>query len=148
VGALACSAANVGFIAAFYGLGSIPINNVINQSVMNCAVYSLLVLWTHAARIGQWFDERQTATRRLEAELARARWNAMEMQLQPEQIAGQLDRLADLVPIDPAQAEEGVLDMADALRRLLHDAERAPASITAPAASGDAGTRSFSEVSS
>jgi hypothetical protein len=138
VGALACSAANLGFIWLFHGLASIPINNVLNQLVVNCAIYSLLVVWTHGAQIARWFDERQTATRRLEARIARARWNAMEMQLQPEWIAGHLERLERLVASDPARAEDGVLDMADSLRRLLQGTDRhssaTPTPVSLPAA--------------
>jgi hypothetical protein len=117
--ALASSAANIGIISSVYGFSALPMNNVLNQVVVNCAIYALLVVSTHAAQIGHWFDERQIATRRLEAELARMRWDAMEMKLPPEAIADELERLAALVEVDPSGAEEEVLDMADTLRRLL-----------------------------
>jgi hypothetical protein len=84
----------------------------LNQVVVNCAIYTLLVVWSHAERIARWFDERQTATRRLEAELARARWEATELRLSPELIAGDLERLAALVEVDADGAEDEVLDMA------------------------------------
>jgi hypothetical protein len=96
---------------------------VLNQVVVNCAIYALLVVWTHAEQIGLWFEERQTATRRLEAELAQARWDAMELELPPEAIAGELERLASLVAVDASEAEEEVLDMADALRKMLEGRE-------------------------
>lgn len=118
-GALGATAVNIGTIALVFGLDTVPTNNVLNQVVVNCAIYTLLVVWTHAERIGRWFDERQTATRRLEAELARARWETTEMRLSPELIAGELERLATLVEVDAAGAEDEVLDMADALRRRL-----------------------------
>jgi uncharacterized protein (DUF305 family) len=124
-GALGATAVNIGTIAMVFGLCTVPTNNVLNQVVVNFAIYTLLVVWTHAERIGRWFDERQTATRRLEAELARARWEATEMRLSPELIAGELERLATLVEVDASGAEDEVLDMADALRRRLkgaHDA--------------------------
>jgi hypothetical protein len=117
--ALACSAANIGIISAVYGFDGIPTNNVLNQAVVNFAIYSLLVAWTHANQVARWFDERQTATRRLEAELARAKWDAMELKLPPESIADELERLAELVEVDAGEAEEEVLDMADTLRRML-----------------------------
>ena len=123
--ALASSGANIWIISTFYGLGGLPVNNVLNQAVVNFAIYSLLVAWTHAHQLTRWFDERQTATRRLEAELARARWDAMEMKLSPELIAAELERLAALVEVDAAEAEEKVLDMADALRRKLQGGEPA-----------------------
>jgi hypothetical protein len=122
--ALASSALNIWIISVSFGSGGLPVNNVLNQAVVNFAIYSLLVAWTHANQVARWFDERQTATRRLEAELARARWNAMELKLPPESIADELERLAALVEVDPREAEEKVLDMADALRRMLeHDAD-------------------------
>ncbi|MEO8563467.1 MAG: histidine kinase [bacterium] len=128
VAALASSAANIAVISAVYGLGELPVNNVLNQAVVNFAIYSLLVAWTHANQVGRWFDERQTATRRLEAELARARWDAMELKLPPESIADELERIAELVMVNATAAEEEVLDMADTLRRMLEgeavDAER------------------------
>ena len=117
--ALGSSAANIGVIVAVYGREGIPTNNLLNQAVVNFAIYALLVAWTHANQVARWFDERQTATRRLEAELARARWDAMEMKLAPESIADELERLAELVGVDAREAEEEVLDMADTLRRML-----------------------------
>jgi uncharacterized protein (DUF305 family) len=125
VAALMATAINIGAIAAVFGFDTIPPNNVLNQVVVNCAIYTLLVVWSHAERIARWFDERQTATRRLEAELARARWEATEMRLSPELIAGELERIAELVEVDADDAEDAVLDMADALRRRLKGAEGA-----------------------
>ena len=125
-GALAAATVNVGSIIAVFGLDMIPLNNVLNQVVVNCAIYALLVVLAHAEPIARWFDERQTATRRLQAELARARWEATEMRLSPEIIAGELERLATLVELDTAGAEDDVLDMADALRRRLKGSD-APA---------------------
>jgi uncharacterized protein (DUF305 family) len=124
-GALGATAVNITTIAAVFGFSTLPTNNVLNQIVVNCAIYTLLVVWSHAERIARWFDERQTATRRLEAELARARWEATEMRLSPELIAGELERLATLVEIDADDAEDEVLDMADALRRRLKGADGA-----------------------
>ena len=124
-GALAATVVNIGAIAVVFGLSNVPTNNVLNQVVVNCAIYTLLVVWSHAERIARWFDERQTATRRLEAELARARLEATEMRLSPELIAGELERLATLVEEDADDAEDAVLDMADALRRRLKGAETA-----------------------
>jgi len=123
LGALGAATVNVGAIVAVFGLDMVPMNNVLNQVVVNCAIYTLLVVWAHAEPIARWFDERQTATRRLQAELARARWEATEMRLSPEAIAGELDRLAGLVEVDAAGAEDDVLDMADALRRRLKGSE-------------------------
>jgi len=122
-GALGATAINVGTIVRVFGLSTLPTNNILNQVVVNCAIYTLLVVWSHAERIARWFDERQTATRRLEAELARARWEATELRLSPEIIAGDLERLAALVEVDADGAEDEVLDMADALRRRLKGAE-------------------------
>ena len=99
--ALGAAAVNVGSIVAVFGLDMIPPNNVLNQVVVNCAIYTLLVVLAHAEPIARWFDERQTATRRLQAELARARWEATEMRLSPEIIAGELERLATLVELTP-----------------------------------------------
>ncbi|HEX7979894.1 MAG TPA: DUF305 domain-containing protein [Gemmatimonadaceae bacterium] len=132
VGALGAAMVNVGSILAVFGLNRIPLNNILNQVVVNCAIYALLVVLAHAEPIARWFDERQTATRRLQAELARARWEATEMRLSPEIIARELERLATLVELDTAGAEDDVLDMADALRRRLKGsdspAQRAPSS--------------------
>ena len=126
-GALGATVVNIGAIALVFGLSNLPTSNVLNQVVVNCAIYTLLVVWSHAERIARWFDERQTATRRLEAELARARMEATEMRLSPELIAGELERLATLVEEDADAAEDAVLDMADALRRRLKgEAAHAP----------------------
>ena len=122
-GALGATVVNIGAIGMVFGLSNVPTNNVLNQVVVNCAIYTLLVVWSHAERIARWFDERQTATRRLEAELARARLETTEMRLSPELIAGELERLAALVENDADDAEDAVLDMADALRRRLKGAE-------------------------
>jgi uncharacterized protein (DUF305 family) len=140
-GALAATAVNVGLVAVVVGLAMVPVANVLNQVVVNCAMYALIVLWCHAESIARWFDERQTATRRLEAELARARWEATEMRLNPERIAEELERLAALVAVDAAGAEDQVLDMADTLRRRLEGVAtgaearvRQPGALAAPLA--------------
>jgi len=135
-GALGATVVNIGTIVLVFGLGTVPTNNVLNQVVVNCAIYTLLVVWTHAERIGRWFDERQTATRRLEAELARARWEATEMRLSPELIASELERLATLVEVDPGGAEDEVLDMADALRRRLKGTQETAPSMLPSSALG------------
>jgi uncharacterized protein (DUF305 family) len=119
LGAVGATAVNIGAIAVVFGLDMIPMNNLLNQIVVNCAIYTLLIVWTHAEPIARWFDERHTTTRRLEAELARARWEATEMRLSPEVIASELERLATLAEVDAAETEDEVLDMADALRRRL-----------------------------
>lgn len=125
-GALLATAVNIGAIVMVFGLAVIPMNNLLNQVVVNCAIYSLVVVWTHAEPIARWFDERQTTTRRLETELARARWEATEMRLSPEQIVSELDRLVSLVEVDAASAEDELLDMADALRRRLKGGDATP----------------------
>jgi uncharacterized protein (DUF305 family) len=122
-GALGATMVNIGLVALVIELSIVPVVNVLNQVVVNCAIYALIVVWCHAEQIARWFDERQTANRRLEAELARARWEATEMRLNPECTAAELERLAMLVEAGAAGAEDQVLDMADTLRRRLQGAD-------------------------
>ena len=122
-GALGATVVNIGLVAIVIGLSIVPVVNLLNQVVVNCAIYALIVVWCHAEQIARWFDERQTANRRLEAELARARWEATEMRLNPERTAAELERLAALVDAGFAGAEDQVLDMSDRLRRRLQGAD-------------------------
>jgi uncharacterized protein (DUF305 family) len=132
-GALGATIVNIGLVALVFGLSIVPVVNVLNQVVVNCAIYALIVVWCHAEQIARWFDERQTANRRLEAELARARWEATEMRLNPERTAAELERLAALVEAGAAGAEDQVLDMADTLRRRLQGADAPESARARPA---------------
>jgi two-component system LytT family sensor kinase len=103
-----------------------------NQLVLNCLIYGILVSITHRRAVSQWFQERQTAERRLEAEIAHANWQAAAMEAQPALIAEDLDRLALLMDGSPDAAEEQVLALADSLRQLLRADEREAPQILFP----------------
>src|SRR5688572_4551806 len=45
LGALGATVVNIGTIAVVFGLSTVPINNVLNQIVVNCAIYALLIVW-------------------------------------------------------------------------------------------------------
>ena len=95
-----------------------------NPIALNSVIYFLIIALTHYRAAFKWFQERETAERRLDAELAQARWHALAMESQPALIATALERIAALMDAEPDVAEEEVLELADALRLLLQSSER------------------------
>ena len=126
------SLVQVRLIIATGQLGSRPLLSAanFNQIALNCLIYFMLLSLTHRRAAFRWFQERETAERRLEAELAEARWRALAMESQPALIAAALDRIADRMDRSPEPAEEDVLELADVLRLLLQASESATVDVT------------------
>ncbi|MEP6619063.1 MAG: histidine kinase [bacterium] len=103
--------------------------SLLNQLLLNCLVYALLVTTMHLRAAFEWLRERQTAERRLEAELAQAQWDALSAEAQPALIAAALETVASEMEMDPVRAEESVLTLADALRLLLRSTDQSDVDI-------------------
>lgn len=104
---------------------SVLAGSLLNQLLLNCLVYALLVTTMHLRAAFEWLRERHTAARRLEAELAQAQWDALSAEAQPVLIAAALQAVAVEMEADPVRAEESVLTLADALRMLLRSTDQA-----------------------
>ncbi len=93
--------------------------SAINQDVLNVFLYAGLVTWSHAHDFAAWYHERDVAAARLEATLARTRWQSFCMDVQPDFLLRTLDATASIVLVDPRRAERIVVALADLMRGTL-----------------------------
>ena len=96
--------------------------NIVNPFLLNLLIYAALLTWSHGRDFHAWYRERELATHRLEAAIARAQWRMLCVDLRPEWILGTLDAIADRVRRDPDAAERLIARLADVLRGTLESA--------------------------
>jgi two-component system LytT family sensor kinase len=82
--------------------------------------YGAIVAWAYGRDFGAWSREREMDGLRLEADIARARWQLLRVNLRPDEVCATLDRVAALVDADAASAERVAADLGDSLRERLH----------------------------
>jgi LytS/YehU family sensor histidine kinase len=93
-----------------------------NQLTGNLFIYCALVAWVHTRQFYQWYQERGSATSRIEAAIARSRYQALCVQLRPQLLLGTLERLEGLVHEDVPRAERLIARLGDVLRLTLDGA--------------------------
>jgi hypothetical protein len=103
------------------GLMERPLLHVLNvsQFVLNLVIYVGLVTWSQAREFSSWHRTRVLSQARLDTALAQARWRALALELRPEFLLAVLERIAQLAPQAPEQAERLVERLADFMRGLL-----------------------------
>ena len=92
--------------------------------VWDLVAYGAIVAWAYGRDFGAWSREHEMDGLRLEAEIARARWQMLRVNLRPDEVCATLDRVAQLVGADAATAERLAADLGDSLRerlRVTHD---------------------------
>lgn len=81
--------------------------------------YCFILLCQHAARYYRRYEEGLTRSSQLEAQLARAQFQALRMQLNPHFLFNTLNTISELVHTEPQKAERMVIRLSDFLRLTL-----------------------------
>ena len=87
--------------------------------MINVFIYSAFVAWSHARDFARWDRSRALAAAQLETQIARARWQAVSLELRPQFLLGALSGVAALIAGAPLRAERAVERLADVLRAML-----------------------------
>ncbi|HEX2079026.1 MAG TPA: sensor histidine kinase [Longimicrobium sp.] len=87
--------------------------------------YATVVAAGHVLDMYQRYRDREQRASQLEAQLARARLHALEMQIQPHFLFNTLNSISELVHDDPAAAEVMIAQLGDLLRMTTDGAGRA-----------------------
>jgi LytS/YehU family sensor histidine kinase len=90
-----------------------------NQISGNVLIYFALVAWSHGRDFYAWYRERDVAAARLEAAIARSRYQTLCVQLRPQFLLGTIELLARLVHEDVNRTERLIARLADVLRLTL-----------------------------
>jgi LytS/YehU family sensor histidine kinase len=90
-----------------------------NQISGNVFIYSALLAWSHGRDFYAWYRERDVASARLEAAIARSRYQTLCVQLRPQFLLGTIELLARLVHEDVNRTERLIARLADVLRLTL-----------------------------
>lgn len=90
-----------------------------NQISGNVFIYSALLAWSHGRDFYAWYRERDVSAVRLEAAIARSRYQTLCVQLRPQFLLGTIELLARLVHEDVNRTERLIARLADVLRLTL-----------------------------
>ena len=90
-----------------------------NQISGNVFIYFALLAWSHGRDFYAWYREREIASTRLEAAIARSRYQTLCVQLRPQFLLGTIELLARLVHEDVNRTERLIARLADVLRLTL-----------------------------
>lgn len=90
-----------------------------NQLSGNVLIYTALLAWSHGRDFYAWYRERDVAAARLEAAIARSRYQTLCVQLRPQFLLGTIELLARLVHEDVNRTEKLIARLADVLRLTL-----------------------------
>jgi LytS/YehU family sensor histidine kinase len=90
-----------------------------NQISGNVFIYFALLAWSHGRDFYAWYRERDVASARLEAAIARSRYQTLCVQLRPQFLLGTIELLARMVHEDADRAERLIARLADVLRLTL-----------------------------
>jgi two-component system LytT family sensor kinase len=90
-----------------------------NQISGNVFIYFALLAWSHGRDFYAWYRERDVAAARLEAAIARSRYQTLCVQLRPQFLLGTIELLARLVHEDVNRTERLIARLADVLRLTL-----------------------------
>ncbi len=102
----------------FWGRGPI------GRANFNVPIYCFVVSISHAWRFFQRSRERERKAAELEASLARAKLQALRMQLQPHFLFNTLHAISTLVHKNPAAADEMIGNLSELLRVAMDDSEQ------------------------
>lgn len=89
----------------------------------NIPIYCFVASISHALRFFQRSREREVKAMELEASLARAKLQALRMQLQPHFLFNTLHAISTLVHKNPAAADEMIGNLSELLRLAIDDSE-------------------------
>jgi LytS/YehU family sensor histidine kinase len=101
----------------------------LGQLVGNLFIYSVLLTWSNSRDVYAWFHEHELAGVRIEAAIARSRYQALCVQLRPHFVLGTLELLERMVHRDATHAERLITRLADVLRMTLDSAADAETTV-------------------
>jgi LytS/YehU family sensor histidine kinase len=90
-----------------------------NQISGNLFIYCAFLAWSHGRDFYAWYRERDISAVRLEAAIARSRYQTLCVQLRPQFLLGTIELLARLVHEDVNRTERLIARLADVLRLTL-----------------------------
>jgi LytS/YehU family sensor histidine kinase len=119
--AVAVATAHVAIVRATGFMGDFGLFSSLsfNQISGNVFIYSALLAWSHGRDFYAWYRERDVAAARLEAAIARSRYQTLCVQLRPQFLLGTIELLARLVHEDENRTERLIARLADVLRLTL-----------------------------
>jgi signal transduction histidine kinase len=119
--AVAVATAHVAIVRATGLMGDFGLFSSLsfNQISGNVFIYSALLAWSHGRDFYAWYRERDLASARLEAAIARSRYQTLCVQLRPQFLLGTIELLARLVHEDVNRTERLIARLADVLRLTL-----------------------------
>jgi len=112
---------HVAIVRATGLMGDFPLVSPLsfNQISGNVFIYFALLAWSHGRDFYAWYRERDVAAARLEAAIARSRYQTLCVQLRPQFLLGTIELLARLVHEDVNRTERLIARLADVLRLTL-----------------------------
>ena len=119
--AVAVATAHVAIVRATGLMGDFGLFSSLsfNQISGNVFIYFALLAWSHGRDFYAWYRERDVAAVRLEAAIARSRYQTLCVQLRPQFLLGTIELLARLVHEDVNRTERLIARLADVLRLTL-----------------------------
>jgi hypothetical protein len=119
--AVAVATAHVAIVRATGLMGDFALFSPLsfNQISGNVFIYSALLAWSHGRDFYAWYRERDVASARLEAAIARSRYQTLCVQLRPQFLLGTIELLTRLVHEDVNRTERLIARLADVLRLTL-----------------------------
>jgi hypothetical protein len=119
--AVAVAMAHVAIVRATGLMGDFGLFSALsfNQISGNVFIYFALLAWSHGRDFYAWYRERDVAAARLEAAIARSRYQTLCVQLRPQFLLGTIELLARLVHEDVNRTERLIARLADVLRLTL-----------------------------
>jgi LytS/YehU family sensor histidine kinase len=119
--AVAVATAHVAIVRASGLMGDFGLFSPLsfNQISGNVFIYSALLAWSHGRDFYAWYRERDVAAARLEAAIARSRYQTLCVQLRPQFLLGTIELLARMVHEDANRTERLIARLADVLRLTL-----------------------------
>ena len=119
--AVAVATAHVAIVRSTGLIGDVDLFSSLNfnQISGNVFIYFALLAWSHGRDFYAWYRERDVAAARLEAAIARSRYQTLCVQLRPQFLLGTIELLARVVHEDEDRTERLIARLADVLRLTL-----------------------------
>jgi len=114
---------SVGLRTSFFGRFWPPFSGLVLRANVSAAVYLMIACFAHAFSYYRRARLRETEAVALNAGLARAKLDALRLQLQPHFLFNTLNAISTLVHRDPAAADELIGDLSELLRLSLQTAD-------------------------
>jgi hypothetical protein len=131
IAAVICASIHVEIGAQLLRPGDFTLISALNANPFtgDLLIYFVLLAWAHGRDFYTWYREREVAGTRIEAAIARSRYQSLCVQLRPQFVLGTLELLERLVHRDATGAERLITRLADVLRMTLDTAADAETTV-------------------